>query len=411
MSPITTTSTSSPTTATTATTTGPLNVPTYGALICLAIVHSPEKRLVLEDIYSFVSRYRHLVPASNDSGWKNSVRHNLSLRKCFNKVPRRNEAGKSLPAFWTCDISCLPKTAGEYYSVYTEMTARDASATPDLIFQSLAFQQQHGNSSPASTPLSVTPSTSSTTQSSDSMTTCQPSPRCKSSPPLHRRSSGSDDMRATLKCRSQPMKRTLSQPKQLTQSQLNSMLNDSVLQLLLSTPSMAPTIDILSSSPAPSPSPCHSYTRSQPASPVPMSPTAQSLLNMASSCTANGNGKSTLATCQQASSAKSSIPLDADMKPFCQSEPTDASLWSQYPTTAVPLRHPAQHLRDSSPLPELDSSDLQHLFHSTSDITNSVPPRALVDDSHNQLDCWIPTECFQPMLETSFSLPPFLSDC
>ncbi|EGD81650.1 hypothetical protein PTSG_02366 [Salpingoeca rosetta] len=98
----------------------PLPTPTYAALIAVAIAGAPEKRLVLDDVYSFVGKYRRLVPAANDN-WRNSVRHNLSLRKCFVKVPRRNDAGKLLSAWWTVAEEGLPKTATEYLNFFHRM--------------------------------------------------------------------------------------------------------------------------------------------------------------------------------------------------------------------------------------------------------------------------------------------------
>lgn len=86
---------------------------TYASLIALAIESSPEKRLLLEDIYAFVEQFRHAVPASTHDNWKNSVRHNLSLRSCFRKEPRLTQEGKTLSAWWRINVDELPKVARE----------------------------------------------------------------------------------------------------------------------------------------------------------------------------------------------------------------------------------------------------------------------------------------------------------
>lgn len=86
-------------------------VATYASLIAVCIFNSEHKKLLLEDIYNFVENYRCLIPIDTHPNWKNSVRHNLSLRKCFKKVARHSETGKVLSAYWAMDDTCLPKAA------------------------------------------------------------------------------------------------------------------------------------------------------------------------------------------------------------------------------------------------------------------------------------------------------------
>ncbi|KAK3579229.1 hypothetical protein CHS0354_033298 [Potamilus streckersoni] len=70
----------------------------YATLICMAMKENKKSKITLSEIYNWITdnfMYYNLA----DPSWQNSIRHNLSLNKCFQKVPRRkDEPGKG--GFW-----------------------------------------------------------------------------------------------------------------------------------------------------------------------------------------------------------------------------------------------------------------------------------------------------------------------
>jgi len=65
----------------------------FSCLIFMALEESPTKMLPVKDIYQWIlSHFPYFQNAP--TGWKNSVRHNLSLNKCFKKVDKdRGQVG------------------------------------------------------------------------------------------------------------------------------------------------------------------------------------------------------------------------------------------------------------------------------------------------------------------------------
>ncbi|XP_056629319.1 forkhead box protein P3 isoform X5 [Triplophysa dalaica] len=79
---------------------------TYAFLIRWSILEAPEKERTLNEIYNWFTRmfffFRYNVPT-----WKNAVRHNLSLHKCFVRMDGRKGA------VWTVDEKEFQKRKGQ----------------------------------------------------------------------------------------------------------------------------------------------------------------------------------------------------------------------------------------------------------------------------------------------------------
>ncbi|XP_048579902.1 forkhead box protein N2 [Nematostella vectensis] len=79
----------------------------FSSLIFMAIEESPNKRLPVKDIYNWIMDH---FPYFRDArlGWKNSVRHNLSLNKCFKKVDKDKGQNVGKGSLWTVDPDFRP---------------------------------------------------------------------------------------------------------------------------------------------------------------------------------------------------------------------------------------------------------------------------------------------------------------
>ncbi|XP_075388022.1 forkhead box protein N3 [Tenrec ecaudatus] len=88
----------------------------FSCLIFMAIEDSPTKRLPVKEIYNWILEHFPYF-ANAPTGWKNSVRHNLSLNKCFKKVDKERSQSIGKGSLWCIDpeyrqnlIQALKKT-------------------------------------------------------------------------------------------------------------------------------------------------------------------------------------------------------------------------------------------------------------------------------------------------------------
>lgn len=106
----------------------------FSCLIFMAIEDSPSKRLPVKDIYNWILEHFPYF-ANAPTGWKNSVRHNLSLNKCFKKVDKERSQSIGKGSLWCIDpeyrqnlIQALKKTP--YHPPPTPQAYQSTSVPP-----------------------------------------------------------------------------------------------------------------------------------------------------------------------------------------------------------------------------------------------------------------------------------------
>ncbi|KAI9308359.1 fork head domain-containing protein [Cunninghamella echinulata] len=83
----------------------------YSSLIAQAILESENERLTLREVYRWIVEKYPALYNADDTGWQNTIRHNLSLNKCFKKVPKSELDGsnKGKGGYWTIDPAHMAK--------------------------------------------------------------------------------------------------------------------------------------------------------------------------------------------------------------------------------------------------------------------------------------------------------------
>ncbi|KAL1433441.1 hypothetical protein MTO96_012558 [Rhipicephalus appendiculatus] len=105
----------------------------YSCLIAMALRNSSTGSLPVNEIYSFMTEnfpYFRTAP----SGWKNSVRHNLSLNKCFEKIEKPG-AQQRKGCLWTLNPARAAKMHDELlkWSRKDPVAIRRSMANPERL--------------------------------------------------------------------------------------------------------------------------------------------------------------------------------------------------------------------------------------------------------------------------------------
>ncbi|KAL3119221.1 hypothetical protein niasHT_003508 [Heterodera trifolii] len=125
----------------------------YKDLIIEAIESSPERRLKLSEIYQVI-KYLHPYNQrrSDQWGWQNSIRHNLSLHDCFVKLPlKQTSANGVVGHFWTV----VTRGPDEKPLGPTRRRTRGSGKAKKGTMASMAFNGSQNGGTAANTPSGI----------------------------------------------------------------------------------------------------------------------------------------------------------------------------------------------------------------------------------------------------------------
>ncbi|XP_051891461.1 forkhead box protein N1-like isoform X2 [Pristis pectinata] len=112
----------------------PKPIYSYSILIFMALKNSKTGSLPVSEIYNFMTEHFPYFKTAPD-GWKNSVRHNLSLNKCFEKVENKFGGNSRKGCLWALNPSKVQKMQEELQKWRRKDPAavRKSMAKPDQL--------------------------------------------------------------------------------------------------------------------------------------------------------------------------------------------------------------------------------------------------------------------------------------
>ncbi|XP_067866001.1 forkhead box protein N1-like [Heterodontus francisci] len=132
----------------------PKPIYSYSILIYMALKNSKAGSLPVSEIYNFMTEHFPYFKTAPD-GWKNSVRHNLSLNKCFEKVENKSGATSRKGCLWTLNPTKIQKMQEELQKWRRKDPAavRKSMAKPDELDRLIGERPDKTKSSMMTSPL------------------------------------------------------------------------------------------------------------------------------------------------------------------------------------------------------------------------------------------------------------------
>uniref|UniRef100_A0A8C7R808 Forkhead box N1 n=2 Tax=Oncorhynchus mykiss TaxID=8022 RepID=A0A8C7R808_ONCMY len=162
----------------------PKPIYSYSILIFMALRNSKTGSLPVSEIYRFMTEHFPYFKTAPD-GWKNSVRHNLSLNKCFEKVENKIGNSSRKGCLWALNPAKIEKMQEELHKWRRKdpLTVRKSMARPEDLDRLLGERPGNLKSLPFYHQTPLARSTTNYNPTPSSFTSSQPPEPCR---PLQR---------------------------------------------------------------------------------------------------------------------------------------------------------------------------------------------------------------------------------